>query len=104
MLDLILVLFALAILLLAVVAVFVCVLVVGFTLWPLAGMSLAACLLLGAVVGPTDPAAAVGVFRDIGAPRRSPSSRASKRWPPAIWRGSPCAWRPGATIGSSKSS
>lgn len=59
-----------AVLLLAVVAVFVCVLVIGFALWPLAGMSLAACLLLGAVVGPTDPAAVVGVFRDIGAPRR----------------------------------
>lgn len=59
-----------AVLLLAVVAVFVCVLVVGLALWPLAGMSLAACLLLGAVVGPTDPAAVVGVFHDIGAPKR----------------------------------
>ncbi|GAB5470229.1 MAG: cation:proton antiporter [Rhodospirillales bacterium] len=61
-----------AVLLLAVVAVFICVLVVGLALWPLvgAGLSLVACLLLGAVVGPTDPAAVVGVFRDIGAPRR----------------------------------
>ncbi len=59
-----------AVLLLAVVAVFVCVLVVGLALWPFVGIGLAACLLLGAVVGPTDPAAVVGVFRDIGAPRR----------------------------------
>ncbi len=59
-----------AVLLLAVVAVFVCVAVVGLALWPFTSVGLAACLLLGAVVGPTDPAAVVGVFRDIGAPRR----------------------------------
>ncbi len=59
-----------AVLLLAVVAVFVSVAVVGLALWPLAGVGLVACLLLGAVVGPTDPAAVLGVFRDIGAPRR----------------------------------
>lgn len=59
-----------AVLLLAVVAVIVCVFVVGVALWPLVGAGLVACLLLGAVIGPTDPAAVVGVFRDIGAPRR----------------------------------
>ncbi|MEO1190332.1 MAG: cation:proton antiporter [Pseudomonadota bacterium] len=59
-----------AVLLLAVVAVVVCVLVVGLALSPFVGVGLVACLLLGAVVGPTDPAAVVGVFRDIGAPRR----------------------------------
>jgi len=59
-----------AVLLLAVVAVVVCVFIVGLALWPMVGAGLVACLLLGSVIGPTDPAAVVGVFRDIGAPRR----------------------------------
>ncbi len=58
------------ILTLAVVAVLVCTLAVGFALSGAAGIDLRACLLLGAIVATTDPAAVVGVFRDIGAPRR----------------------------------
>ncbi|MGH6932977.1 MAG: cation:proton antiporter [Dongiaceae bacterium] len=58
------------ILLLAVVAVLVCTLVVGFTLELVADVGLTACLLLGAIVATTDPAAVVGIFRDLGAPRR----------------------------------
>lgn len=58
------------ILLLAVVAVVVCTLVVGFALSAVADVGLIACLLLGAIVATTDPVAVVGIFRDIGAPRR----------------------------------
>ena len=58
------------ILLLAVVATLISTAVVGLALWPLAGVSLAVCLLLGAVVSTTDPAAVIAIFRDIGAPAR----------------------------------
>src|SRR5262245_48388081 len=58
------------ILLLAVVAVVVCTLVVGFALSPFAEVGLIACLLLGAIVATTDPVAVVGIYRDLGAPRR----------------------------------
>lgn len=58
------------ILLLAVVAVVVCTLVVGLALSAFAEVGLIACLLLGAIVATTDPVAVVGIFRDIGAPRR----------------------------------
>ena len=58
------------ILLLAVVAVIVCMLVVGFALSIVSGVGPIACLLLGAIVATTDPAAVVGVFRDLGAPQR----------------------------------
>ncbi len=58
------------ILLLAVVAVIVSTLFVGFMLAPVSGVGLIACLLLGSVVATTDPVAVVGIFRDIGAPRR----------------------------------
>ena len=58
------------ILLLAVVAVLVTTVVVGAALWPLAGVSLVACLLLGSIVATTDPAAVVAIFRDLGAPSR----------------------------------
>jgi len=58
------------ILLLAVVAVVVCTLVVGFALSAVADVGLVACLLLGAIVATTDPVAVVGIFRDLGAPRR----------------------------------
>ena len=34
------------------------------------GMDLVVCLLLGAVVSTTDPAAVIGIFRDVGAPKR----------------------------------
>ncbi len=56
--------------LLAVVAVLVTTAVVGLALWPLAGVPLAACLLLAAIVATTDPAAVVAIFRDLGAPGR----------------------------------
>ncbi len=59
-----------AVLLLAVVAVVVCTAVVGWALFAVSGTGLVACLLLGAIVAATDPAAVVGIFRDLGAPRR----------------------------------
>ena len=58
------------ILLLAVVATLITTGVVGLALWPLSGVSLIACLLLGAVIATTDPAAVIAIFRDIGAPAR----------------------------------
>lgn len=58
------------ILMLAVVAVFVCTFAVGYALWVVSPMGLVPCLLLGAIVATTDPAAVVGIFRDLGAPRR----------------------------------
>jgi CPA1 family monovalent cation:H+ antiporter len=58
------------ILLLAVVATLITTAVIGLALWPLAGVPLVACLLLGAVVSTTDPAAVIAIFRDIGAPAR----------------------------------
>ncbi|MGE0120989.1 MAG: cation:proton antiporter [Dongiaceae bacterium] len=58
------------ILLLAVVAVVVCTVTVGFAMSAVTEVGLIACLLLGAIVATTDPVAVVGIFRDIGAPRR----------------------------------
>lgn len=58
------------ILTLAVVAVIICTFAVGLALWPFAPVGLVACLLLGAVVATTDPIAVIGIFRDLGAPRR----------------------------------
>src|SRR5271155_1491411 len=55
---------------LAVVAPVVCAAVVGFALWPIAGLPLVVCLLLGSVVATTDPAAVIAVFRDVGPPAR----------------------------------
>lgn len=56
---------------LAVIAVAVCTLVVGFTVNLVEpGYGLVACLLLGAIVATTDSAAVVAIFRDIGAPAR----------------------------------
>ena len=49
------------ILMLAVVATLVTSAIVGLALWPLAGLPLVICLLLGAVVAPTDPAAVIAV-------------------------------------------
>jgi CPA1 family monovalent cation:H+ antiporter len=34
------------------------------------GFDIVVCLLLGAIVSPTDPAAVIGIFRDVGAPKR----------------------------------
>jgi monovalent cation:H+ antiporter, CPA1 family len=58
------------ILLLAVVATLITTAVIGLALWPLASVPLVVCLLLGAVVATTDPAAVIAIFRDIGAPAR----------------------------------
>lgn len=58
------------ILMLAVIATLAAAAVVGVALWPFSGMPLAVCLLLGAVVSTTDPAAVIAIFRDVGAPAR----------------------------------
>jgi CPA1 family monovalent cation:H+ antiporter len=58
------------ILVLAVVATLITSAAVGFALWPFAGVPLVVCLLLGATVATTDPAAVISVFRDVGAPAR----------------------------------
>ena len=59
-----------AVLLLAIVAVLVCIAIVGGVVHLATGMDLVVCLLLGAVVSTTDPAAVIGIFRDVGAPKR----------------------------------
>ena len=59
-----------AVLLLAIVAVLVCIAVVGGVVHLATGMDLVVCLLLGAIVSTTDPAAVIGIFRDVGAPKR----------------------------------
>jgi CPA1 family monovalent cation:H+ antiporter len=59
-----------AVLLMAVVAVAVCVVMVGGVLAGVSEFSLPVCLLLGAIVAATDPAAVIAIFRDLGAPRR----------------------------------
>src|SRR5262252_9021450 len=58
------------ILLLAVVATLITTAVIGLALWPVSGVPLVVCLMLGAVVATTDPAAVIAIFRDIGAPAR----------------------------------
>src|SRR5208337_1760934 len=58
------------ILMLAVVATVITAVIVGLALWPFAGTSLVVCLLLGAVVSTTDPAAVIALFHDVGAPAR----------------------------------
>ena len=61
---------AAAILVLAVVATLLTTAVIGLALWPFAPVPLVVCLLLGAVVATTDPAAVIAIFRDVGAPAR----------------------------------
>src|SRR5262249_47450753 len=58
------------ILTLAVVAVFVSAASIGFTLSIAGGVPLTVALLVGAIVATTDPAAVVGIFRDVGVPLR----------------------------------
>ena len=58
------------ILMMAIVAVVVCTLVVGVTLDAISSYGLVVCLLLGAIVATTDPVAVVGIFREVGAPKR----------------------------------
>lgn len=59
-----------AILMMAIVAVVVCTVVVGVTLAFFSPYGLVVCLLLGAIVATTDPVAVVGIFREVGAPKR----------------------------------
>jgi CPA1 family monovalent cation:H+ antiporter len=59
-----------AVLLLAIVAVLVCIASVAGVVHLATGMDIVVCLLLGAVVSTTDPAAVIGIFRDVGAPKR----------------------------------
>ena len=58
------------ILVLAVVAVLVATLAVGYALATVTTLSLAACMLIGAIVSTTDPSAVVSIFRNISVPRR----------------------------------
>ena len=58
------------VLLLAVIGVIVCTFVVGLALWPISPVGILACVILGAIIATTDPVAVVGIFHDIGAPRR----------------------------------
>ena len=58
------------ILLLAVVAVFVATAVIGFAMAAVTAQGLTVCLLLGAIIATTDPAAVIAVFREVGAPGR----------------------------------
>lgn len=59
-----------AVLLLAIVAVLVCIGGVAGVVHFATGIDIVVCLLLGAVVSTTDPAAVIGIFRDVGAPKR----------------------------------
>ena len=54
----------------AVVAVILATASVGVLLWLVSPIGLIACLLLGAAVSTTDPAAVITTFKEIGAPRR----------------------------------
>lgn len=58
------------ILTLAVVAVVVATLTIGYALAWISGLPLVVCLLVGAIVSTTDPSAVVGIFRSLSAPRR----------------------------------
>lgn len=58
------------ILVLAVVAVVVATLSVGYALAWASALPLAVCLLLGAIISTTDPSAVVSIFRSVSAPRR----------------------------------
>ncbi len=59
-----------AVLLMAIVAVLVCIGFVAAVVHQATGIDLVVCLLLGAIVSTTDPAAVIGIFRDVGAPKR----------------------------------
>ncbi|MBS0518026.1 MAG: cation:proton antiporter [Proteobacteria bacterium] len=59
-----------AVLLLAIVAVLVCIAGVAAVTHFVTGYDLLVCLLVAAIVSTTDPAAVIGIFRDVGAPKR----------------------------------
>lgn len=58
------------ILTLAVVAVVVATLTIGYALSWISGLPLVVCLLIGSIVSTTDPSAVVSIFRSLSAPRR----------------------------------
>jgi CPA1 family monovalent cation:H+ antiporter len=58
------------ILVLAVVAVLLATLSVGYALHWVSGLPLMVCLLVGAIISTTDPSAVVSIFRSISAPQR----------------------------------
>src|SRR5215475_6668685 len=53
------------ILLMAVGAVLICAFLVGYALQAVSGLDLVACMLVGAIIATTDPAAVIGIFREI---------------------------------------
>lgn len=59
-----------AILLLAIGAVLLSIILIGGAVNIVTGISLTACLLLGAIVATTDPSAVISMFRELGAPAR----------------------------------
>ncbi|SJZ44048.1 monovalent cation:H+ antiporter, CPA1 family [Enhydrobacter aerosaccus] len=59
-----------AVLLLAIVAVLVCIVGVAGVVHLATGSDILVCLLVGTIVSTTDPAAVIGIFRDVGAPKR----------------------------------
>jgi len=56
--------------LMAVVAVAATTAISGLALWSVTSFSLAACMLVGAIIATTDPIAVINVFKEVGAPRR----------------------------------
>ncbi|MEZ5934225.1 MAG: cation:proton antiporter [Alphaproteobacteria bacterium] len=58
------------VMLMAVVAVVAATVMVGGALYAVSNLTLIACLLLGATISTTDPAAVITIFRKLGAPRR----------------------------------
>ena len=58
------------ILVMAVGAVVVSTVIMGYVLTPFTTLPLVACLLIGAIVSTTDPSAVVSIFRNIAAPQR----------------------------------
>jgi CPA1 family monovalent cation:H+ antiporter len=58
------------ILMMAIVAVVVSTVAVGFVISSVSQYGLIVCLMLGAIVATTDPVAVVGVFKEVGAPKR----------------------------------
>ncbi|MFZ3584461.1 cation:proton antiporter [Loktanella sp. DJP18] len=59
-----------AIMLLAILAVLLSIGLIGGAVHLISGISLTACLLLGAIIATTDPSAVISMFRDLGAPAR----------------------------------
>lgn len=58
------------ILMMAVVAVIISTVLVGVILYQASSFTLVVCLLLGSIVATTDPAAVIGIFKEVGAPAR----------------------------------